>query len=166
MEINKKDMPWQKITCLNGKICLHIPKHWKSPAEERVSKRFPYYQKPQEVFMSPEGSQIFTVNLLDKPLKEKEIYSAIWEIQRLINWIYPESIQDSSIRMKTKIGTAGWFSFLTGGIEGDLFHMMFVMSIQEKMLFGSYHFSEEEKREERKIFKKIVEALREGEEME
>ncbi len=115
--------------------------------------------------MSPEGNHIFTVNLLDKRLQEKEIYSAIWEMKKFICQMHPQSIQDPPIRIKTPEGTVGWFSFLTGGIEGDELHMMFLMSIQEKMMLGSYHFPEKEKREERKRFIKIVEEIREEKEV-
>ena len=74
----------------------------------------------------------------------------------MISHMYPESIQNQSKKFKSKAGMVGWFSFITGGSKWDECHCMFLMSVLEKMLFGSYHFPVEQMQQETDSFKEIL----------
>lgn len=142
---------------------MKIPIDWKRLPEEIVTKRFPYRLKPQEIYGSLKPDRMITLNLLEKQLHEKQIHPAIMEIQKLIGHIYPKSIHEAVREMRTAEGTAGWFSFITGGAKGDHCHCMFVLSIYERMLFGGYHFPMERMKAEREIFLKTVMSMRSNE---
>lgn len=152
MTAEMKEFKWQDM-------CLMLPEDWKSPSEELTKKKFPYQQKPQEIFVNPEESRILTLNMLEKPLHEKQVYPAILEIQRMINHIYPESIRERARILKTGAGIIGWFSFVTGGLKSDDCHSMFVIPVDGRMMFGSYHFPIEELEEERTFFLNIMKSI-------
>lgn len=140
-------------------MTLKIPKNWEKPSETLAARRFPYRLKPQEIFVSPEQSSILTFNLLEKQLLDKQVYAAVTEIQKMINRIFPESIREQSSIMKTKMETIGWFSFVTGGTRSDNCHHMFTMSVNNRMMIGSYHFALECIREERALFLNILKTI-------
>lgn len=155
-------MNWKETLCLDEKIYLILPDDWIRPSEETVAKKFPYRQKPQEIFASLDTHCILTFNLLEKPLQEKQVYPAILEIQRVIGHIYPESVLESSTLFQAKTGKAGYFSFITGGMECNNCHYMFVLPIDGKMMLGSYHFPESQTREESPVFFEVLNSIRES----
>lgn len=150
-------MMWQQVACLEERLCLTLPEDWTKAAKEVAVKKFPYRKKPQEIFTNSDASQILTLDLVEQHLVQNEVYPAIWEMQRLISHMYPESIKETSQQLNLRVGKVGYFSFVTGGIKCDSCHYMFVMEIGGKMVMGSYHSSESIMKESRTF---IMEVLR------
>lgn len=153
-------MNWKEILCLDEKIYLMLPDDWIRPSDEIIAKKFPYRQKPQEIFVSLDAHCILTLNLLEKTLQEKQVYPAILEIQRVIGHIYPESVMEPSTLFQAKAGKVGYFLFMTGGMEYNNFHYMFVLPIDGNMMMGSYHFPESQTREESLVFFDALNSIR------
>ena len=154
----KKDK-WQEISCLEEQVLLKLPEEWKRPTDEVIAKKFPYNSKPQEIFADLHERKIITFNLLDKQLVDEQVYPAIKEIQRLINRLYPESIRKSAGIFKVNAGMSGRFTFITGGMEYDTAHCMFILPVNERMMLGSYHFPLEEIAEEEAVLMDILKSI-------
>lgn len=149
---SKNELKWKDIVCLSGQLSLKIPEELEKPSEKEAAEHFLHGQRPQEIWMDKYGSRILTFNLLELSLQEKQVSSAVREIQKMIGRLYPESIRESAQNLEAGGVTAGWFSFLTGGIREDQCHIMFVMPVNERMMFGSYHFPAGQKKEEQHVF--------------
>ena len=140
MEENRERAGWQEVCCLAGRLQLRIPEEYGRPSDEWMALHFPAVPRPQEVYSSPEGNGILTCNLLDKPLREEQVYPAVREIQWLIGRLYPESIRVTAREFRTDACRIGWFAFVTGGTREDSMHCMFVLPLEDNMMFGSWHF--------------------------
>ena len=130
------------------------------PSDEWMAVHFPAVPRPQEVYSSPEGNGILTCNLLDKPLREEQVYPAVREIQWLIGRLYPESIRVTAREFRTDACRIGWFAFVTGGTREDSMHCMFVLPLEDNMMFGSWHFPEPLWTENRKRLLQMFESIR------
>lgn len=155
-------MNWKEIPCLGEQAYIKLPEDWDRLSSETAAIKFPYSQKPQEIFANPDTYHIITLNILGKALQERQTYPAILEIQRLISHMYPESIREFSRLFRTESGKAGCFSFITGGLECDSCHYMFVLPIRGKMMLGSSHFPEHQIEEERQIFFEALKSIKAG----
>lgn len=153
-------MKWKDVVCLEEKVYLKMPEDWDIPSYDILEKIFPYRLKPQEVYVDQEAAYIFTLNILEKELQEKQIYPAISEIKRLIGHMYPESIREMPTLIGTKIGKAGYFSYITGGIKNNNGHCMFVLSIMKKMMVGSFHFPEKNFNKDRLLLINILKSIK------
>ena len=160
MEENKEQSGWQSVSCLAGRMYLRIPEDYRKPSNEVAAAKFPITPRPQEIYINPEGNKILTFNLLDKPLQEQQVYPAVLEMQRVIRHAYPESVRAQAKEIKTDAGTMGWFAFVTGGIKEDSIHCMFILPLDDNMMFGSYHFPAEQMEENRKIFMQMLKSIR------
>ena len=160
MEINDQEYEWQEISCLDDSICVRLPYNWERPSDETITKKFPYHAKPQEIYTDLEESRLITFSLLSKPLNDAQVYPAIREIQRLINHVYPESIYKAARKCKADDGSAGWFTFITGGIKEDTSHFMFVLPVNESMMLGSYHAPAKLISEDTSLFLKILKGIK------
>lgn len=159
LDENKKETKWKDIVC-PGELYLQIPEELEKPSEKEAAEHFPYDQIPQEIWMDITGSRILTFNLLELLLQENQVSPAIREIQKMISRRYPESVRESAQNLSVCGVTVGWFSFLTGGIKEDQCHIMFVMSVNERMMFGSYHFPVEQENEEQRVFFKMLKSVK------
>ncbi|MCM1251957.1 MAG: hypothetical protein NC321_03985 [Clostridium sp.] len=158
-EDDEKKSKWQEINCLDDEVILKLPEDWKKPTDEVIAKKFPYHSKPQEIFADLQKKKIITFNLLDKQLPDEQVYPAIKEMQRLINRLYPESIRKEARLFKVEAGMSGRFTFITGGMEYDTAHCMFILPVNERMMFGSYHFPLEEMAEEEAVLLDILRSI-------
>ena len=156
-----KKAKWQEINCLEDEVILKLPEDWNRPKDEVIAKKFPYISKPQEIFADLQGKKIITFNLLDKQLVDEQVYPAIKEMQRLINRLYPEGIRKEAglFKVEAGIGMSGRFMFITGGMEYDTAHCMFILPVNERMMFGSYHFPFEEIAEEEAVLLDILRSI-------
>lgn len=153
-------MNWKEVLCLDEQVQLRLPEDWNRPSSSIVEKKFPYREKPQEIFACPNVRHMITFNILEKSLHEQQIYPAISEIQRSISHIYPESIYRSSRLIKMESGSVGYFSFITGGIGSDSCHYFFILSVKGKMMLGSYHSSEYQIKEEEQFFFEVLRSIK------
>lgn len=160
MEESRKQPEWQEISCMAGRIRLKLPEGYGKPSEEVMALKFPTTPGPQEAYINQEETRIFTFNLLDKPLQEQQVYPAIWEIRKMMDHAYPESTRMEPKEIKTEAGRAGWFAFATGGMNGDCVHCMFVLPVDDRMMFGCYHFPDREPEADRKIFLEMLKSIR------
>lgn len=158
-EENIKKDKWQEIHCLDEQVLLKLPEDWKRPEDKVIAKKFPYNSKPQEIFADLHERKIITFNLLNKQLRETQVYPAIREIQRLISHLYPESIRKTARQFKVNAGIAGRFLFVTGGMEYDTAHCMFILPVNERMMLGSYHFPLENMKEDEGVLLEILKSI-------
>lgn len=149
----------QPICCLKEQVYMELPQGWSRLQDEAVAEKFPYRKRPQEVYAAPEADRMITLNLLEKPLQEKQVYPAIWEMQRIISHLYPESIRETARLIKSRESTAGYFLFITGGIDHDTCHAMFLLPIHEKMMMGGFHFPAGQMKESKEVFQGILRSM-------
>lgn len=146
----------QGICCLEGQIQIQLPWGWGRMPDETVAVKFPYRKHPQDVYADLEAGRMLTLNLLEKPLQEKQVYPAIWEMQRILSHLYPESIRETARLIKSGEGAAGYFLFTTGGIDHDTCHAMFLLPVHGRMLMGGFHFPEGQNGESKAVFHRIL----------
>ena len=159
MKTREEEALCQVSDCLQGRIRITLPQGWQRPSNEILARKFPYRTTPQEVFSDTQAEQIITFSLLDKQLQEKQVYTAVREIQRVISHIYPESIREQARMIRIQAGSAGIFAFITGGIREDVYHSMFILSVDEKMLLGSFHLPEGQAESGRKTCMDIMRSI-------
>ncbi len=159
MKTREEEALCQVSDCLQGRIRITLPQGWQRPSNEILARKFPYRTTPQEVFSDTQAEQIITFSLLDKQLQEKQVYTAVREIQRVISHIYPESIREQARMIRIQAGPAGIFAFITGGIREDVYHSMFILSVDEKMLLGSFHLPEGQAESGRKTCMDIMRSI-------
>lgn len=155
-------MSGKMMSCLDGQVHMELPEGWGRLPEELAAVRFPYRNKPQEIYAAPEADRLLTLNLLEKPLQERQVKPAIWEMQRLISHLYPESVREMARILRVGAGTAGYFLFVTGGIDHDTGHAMFILPVRERMLLGGFHFPMERRGEGRAVFLEILKGIQTG----
>lgn len=157
--MGNEETKWQEICCLGGQLLVQIPEEIKEAYDERIKEKFPYQPKPQEVRMNEEGDKIITFNLLECLLEESQVLPAIREVQRLINHKIPESIRTHARCMKLPAGMMGWFSFITGGLLDDVYHIMFLIPVSGKLMLGTCHFPAARELQEKENFFSMVESI-------
>ncbi len=159
MKTREEEALCQVSDCLQGRIRITLPQGWQRPSNEILARKFPYRTTPQEVFSDTQAEQIITFSLLDKQLQEKQVYTAVREIQRVISHIYPESIREQARMIRIQAGAAGIFAFITGGIREDAYHSIFILPVDEKMLLGSFHLPEGQAESGRKTLMDIMRSI-------
>ena len=141
---------------------MGMPEGWERPAETVLSERFPGSTGPEEIFADSGADRMLTLSRLGKHLQERQVYPAVREIQRVVSRVYPESVRDQAQTITVQTGSAGFFSFLTGGIAGDTCHFVFILpDADEKMLLGGLHLPAGELRSGKGMLAEIIRSIQE-----
>lgn len=148
------------VECFNGAMEMEIQTELDRQTDEIKARKFPYVLKPQEVYADVSEKKIITLNLLENRLEDRQILTAIREIQRIIRQLYPESIYHRARCYKIMEGNVGWFSFVSNNLEEKYVHIMFVVPVDGRMMFGSYHFPSQSVQEETSNFIEMLKSIR------
>ena len=80
----------------------------------------------------------------------------------MVSRVYPESVRDQAQTITVQTGSAGFFSFLTGGMAGDVCHFLFILpDAEERMLLGGLHLPAGELRSGKELLVKIIRSIQE-----
>lgn len=153
------DRKWRELSLFEDRINISIPEEFSRPPEEIVEQKFPYDSRPREIYGNENGSRIMTFELSDQELSEGEVRAAAFAVQKLVGHMYPESVEKQAAEVQTPAGKAGWFYYVTGGINGEQGHILFVLPLDGRMLLGGFHFSAEMERIEEKLFLEMLERM-------
>lgn len=129
----------QGISLWDDVFQTELPIGFEIADEKLIKCKFPYISKPEYIFWKEQNSQIVTFSLLHKELRNEQIESAIREIQQMITHRYPKNIRDYACCLDHTGVDTGYFSFWTGGIPNGEYHAVFIMSVQDRMMLGTYH---------------------------
>jgi len=128
----------QMVTLFENKLRIHLPDSLKQVQESEEVKVFPYKERPQIIFASPDCSRFLTFSLLDKELGEGETIRAAKGLRNLILSIHPNSLLSKAGALRFGSLSCCGFRYLTGAGEAQVFNTMFAGSFEGKLLLGTY----------------------------
>ncbi len=128
----------KKYHYYDGKLIIELPDEFQDMDSKAIIKKFPYQIRPQIIKWDMKEI-IFTLDLINQSLREKEAYFAVVAMQRKMNKIYPASIiKTTSIIYNPNVAVA-WFAFALNSRKGKSIHTMFALPMDGKFLLGSFH---------------------------
>ena len=149
----------EKKTVLNGKLEILAPKNFKLMSKAMLEIKYPNSRRPTEVLCNSSGSVSLAFNFTNNKLLKKDIKAAHIQFSKLFHNLYP-----SAKWLRDEIAVKGGNKFIilemiTPAVDTKIHNIMYVASVDDKMLFVSFNFIIEETKKWLPIGQKIIQSI-------
>lgn len=120
------------------RLHVDIPDSFGEMEKDRIAMMYPYEEQPQIALEEEETHRFCTFSLLEtQALSEGQTEPAIRLIAKVITGLYPSCLLDKPQLADCQEGKCGWFSFQTAGMEGKIWNIMYIFSVNGCMMLGT-----------------------------
>ncbi len=145
---------------LNGKMSLLLPLDFIQMDESTLLVKYPSVgNRPNEVYTNEKGSVNIAFNHTLNTINESELLQVQIAIQQqLSNTKGIEILKTTEL----KINSADFITieFMSNAIDTKIFNLMFITTLEDKLLLGSFNCTINEYAEWQPISKKIINSIR------
>jgi len=118
-----------------------LPKSFKDMPVEQAKLKYPMEQRPQ-IIKTNEGTDInFTFSLLEQPIANRQVKLVRDSLKRVLRSARPDMKFLENGLEEIEDHTIGWFEFISNGIDGKLYNMMYFTPIDGKLIKKKIFFA-------------------------
>lgn len=138
------------------KLYVDMPDSYQEMSQTRVDLLYPYEERPQIILESMQTGSFCTFSLFeDQGLMNGQMESAIHAISRIVTRLYPSCILEEGQIMMCGQSSCGWFAFKTIDVEGELYNVMYIFSVNGHMMLGTMGCRMEDEQEKGQMLERL-----------
>jgi len=145
---------------LDNQFTVLIPSYFADMSIEDAKAKYPSEQRSQCIKTSPDTSVNLGVSLLDFPVSEEHLKQESEEIQSIIKKSNPATEFYLSGIEELEDFKLAWFEYKSFAIDGQMYNIMFIASVDNKMLHGMFNCSLDERDNWQDLALKMVKSIR------
>ena len=142
--IDRKQVAFERKIIIENKLTMMLPKDFTEMTSEVAKMKYPSEERPNLILTDPSGTVNFWVSTTEEFLPEKEIENVRDQmfsmIQRLNPGIKPQQSGVEQIMSKT----FAYIEYSNPAIEGKVYNLMFIFTINDKMTIACFNCSTKE----------------------
>lgn len=145
-----------ELVMFEEQLLVQLPDTFREMEKSRIDDMYPYEEKPQ-IIMEDEATHRFCTfsQLLSQRLTENQLEYALKEVCKIVTSLYPSCLIDEPKLAYCIEGTCGWFSFGAAGMEGGLFHVMYILPMNGCMMLGTAGCTADDKEGKKQMMEMI-----------
>lgn len=126
-------------TYFDGSVRIMVPESFVPMPEELARLKYASEQRPQVIESSLDGSVNLTMSYFAEKLKADEVERTKTVFKTAITVLNPANVfYDDVVRPLGKTQLS-WFDYRGYALDDQLYNLMFVTSIEGRMLFGTFN---------------------------
>ncbi len=137
----------EKHKLLDGKILVQLPVDFKLMSTEMLEAKYPSGNRPTLVYTNEDGSINFAFNHTQNRITKEQLPEALPVFIKQFNTLYP---QINWIKKELTTVNGNSFvvlEFITPAVDSKIYNLMYVTSLDDKMLMCSFNCLESQKTE-------------------
>ena len=135
---------FERKIMIDDKLTIMLPTDFTEMDTEFAKLKYPSEGRPQIIFTDPSGGVNFWVTLTQEPLLEKGIEDTLGQMFGLIRRLNPGIKPQQSGVEQVASKTVAYIEYSNPAIEGKVYNLMFLFSINEKMAIACFNCSTKE----------------------
>lgn len=131
---------FEKVKLFRKQMEILLPKGFKDMPDYIAKKKYPSKHRPPVILMNEDNRVNFTFHLMDMALAESQLKKAAEGFVKSMKQVYTNAkFQDLQYDERNDGSRIAWLSYESMAIDADIFNMMFITSLEGKMLYGSFN---------------------------
>lgn len=127
-----------ELMMFEEQLLVQLPDCFEEMEESRIDGMYPYEEKPQIILEDKDTRRFYTFSYFpSQGLTRSQLKYASEEICNIVTSLYPSCLLKEPGLIHGQKGTCGWFSFKITGMEGELFHVMYILPVNGCMMLGT-----------------------------
>ena len=130
---------FEEIGLFDSKMYIMLPKSFQDMPMEQAKLKYPMEQRPQVIKTNERTDINFTFSLLEQPIANRQVKIMRDSLKRVLRSARPDMkfLEDGLEEIENH--TIGWFEFISNGIDGKLYNMMYFTPIDGKLMQGIFN---------------------------
>ena len=145
-----------ELVMFEEQLLVQLPDSFTEKEKSRIDGMYPYEEKPQ-IILEDESTHRFCTfsQILSQKLTENQLEYAIKEVCSIVTSLYPSCLLEEPRLIYCQGGRCGCFSFRAAGMEGELFHVMYILPVNGCMVLGTAGCTADDKEGEKWMMEMI-----------
>lgn len=122
----------------DNKLCLYIPKDFADMPEHLRAVKYPYQQRPQIIKSDETGAINITLSKVEQDLQDQWVKELTAGMKATIKRANPASVFYTEGVEMVGEKQVGYFDFKSPALDGFLYHLMFFLALEGKMVMGTF----------------------------
>lgn len=137
--IDEEKISFERRTILDERVSVLMPESFVIMPLELAEKKYPAIQRPDEIYTNNDTSVNFCVSLKNDKATNEDIPRAKDMIQQAVMRMHSGSKVISSEIIGAKGIKIAYFDFCSAAIDTDIYNMMFFLSVDNRIVVGSFN---------------------------
>ncbi len=160
--IKEEQYIFEEIGLFDSKMYIMLPKSFKDMPVEQAKLKYPMEQRPQVIKTNERTDINFTFSLLEQPIVNRQVKIMRDSLKRVLRSARPDMkfLEDGLEEIENH--TIGWFEFISNGIDGKLYNMMYFTPIDGKLMQGIFNCPAKESQNWKVVAMQVMNTIKEG----
>lgn len=134
------EMAFEKVKLFRKQMEIFLPEGFKDMPDYIAKKKYPSKHRPPMILMNEDNCVNFTFHLMDVALAENQLEKAADGFAKSMKQVYTNAkFQELQYGKRNDGSKMAWLSYESMAIDADMFNIMFITSLDGKMLYGSFN---------------------------
>lgn len=159
VEIGDLNIEMEKKLYFNGTFSIYIPKDLKLMPDNIARIKYPSEARPKIIFTNKNDTLNIGINYSEQELKNDEVYAFRDVMKNAFIAINPSSEILDSGELVIDNTNIGYYTFPNFALGGQLYNLIFVLSLQEKALVCNLNCLKKDMKERKLLFYGIMNTI-------
>lgn len=142
-------------------VAIMLPELFVNMPLELAKIKYPSEQRPQIILTNADTRVNFCFNLFTVKITSDDIPDAVRQFKMLMSRMNPAYVFYHTETKKTENLTIGWYDFKSYCIDDNLYNLVFITVIHEKLFHGMFNCLYKDAVEWQDVLPQIMESIRE-----
>ena len=160
--IKEEQYIFEEIGLFDSKMYIMLPKSFQDMPAEQAKLKYPIEQRPQVIKTNERTDINFTFSLLEQPIANRQVKLMRDSLKRVLRSARPDMkfLEDGLEEIEDH--TIGWFEFISNGIDGKLYNIMYFTPIDGKLMQGIFNCPAKESQNWKVVAMQVMNTIKEG----
>lgn len=160
MYINNELITFSEIQLFNNQVAIMLPDSFVDMPLGIAKIKYPSEQRPQIIKTSMDTTTNFAFNLFNTVIEDGQIADATTQFKNVIARVNPAYVFYHFV-VEGSPKTIGWFDFKSYCVDANVYNLVYLTVIQNKLLHGMFSCLYKDALEWQDVLPQIIKTIRE-----
>lgn len=153
---------FEETWLFDGRMQVMLPKSFTDMPIEQAKLKYPMEQRPQVIKTNERTDINFTFSLLEQPMENRQVKMMRDSLRRVLRRARPDMKFMEDGLEEIEEHTIGWFEFISNGLDGKLYNIMYFTPIDSKLMQGIFNCPVKEAQNWKSVVLQVMHTIKES----
>lgn len=153
---------FEETWLFDGRMQVMLPKSFTDMPIGQAKLKYPMEQRPQVIKTNERTDINFTFSLLEQPMENRQVKMMRDSLRRVLRRARPDMKFMEDGLEEIEEHTIGWFEFISNGLDGKLYNIMYFTPIDSKLMQGIFNCPVKEAQNWKSVVLQVMHTIKES----
>lgn len=137
--MEETQMNFEPVKLFRGRMEVLLPENLKDMPDYLAKRKYPSKHRPPVILMNEDNTVNYSFHLMETPLPQSQIEKAMAGMVKGLRKAMPQAKFEEVQYEEGQEGKIAWAAYENEVMDGRLFYIVFVTSLDGKLLYGAFN---------------------------